>query len=159
MKIRRTNNKLKSKWNESDQSDQENETPLDVADINTFSYEDVVIMEQGSGGSQSTGHLQPSDDRNILYNMNEFERNRPPSRAKNLLFNGKYFTLKSKTPINAVAKCMCCGNNVKGYGSCSSNFITHFRTVSVEMIIKLEKIHPIHLLFGSVVVSFGFSVA
>lgn len=135
MKKRPTIDKVKSKWIE---SDQENKSPLDVANINTFSYDDVIIMDNGSSGFQSTSHLQPTDDCKILCDINEFERNRPTSRAKNVLFNGKYFTLKSKTPTNMEAKCMCCGSNVKGYGSCSSNFLTHFRKVSVQMIIKFE---------------------
>lgn len=130
MKIRQKIDKVKASWIE---SDRENENPLNVGNINTFSYDDVIVLEDGFNQLPSTSHVQPTNDPKILCDVNEGGKSRSTGRVNNLLFNGKYFTLKSKTLTKTEAKCMCCGTILKGYSSSSSNFLTHLRNVRVKL--------------------------
>lgn len=131
-------NKSTSNWVE---TDVENQTPkVDVENINTFTYEeeDVIVVNQNSSNdeftftSEFTSHVQPTNKRKILHNVDDnsvVKKSRTCGQQNNLLFNGKYFVIISKTATRIEAKCMCCGNPLKGYGGVSSNFITHLRNV------------------------------
>lgn len=47
-----------------------------------------------------------------------------------VLFNNKYFSMISKTEKGIFAKCCRCKHILKGFGSSSSNFITHLKNVN-----------------------------
>lgn len=125
---------IKADWLE---SDVENQTPqLDLGNIDTFTYEDVIVLDQTSSNNEFTStsgdftsYNEPNKKRKILHDVDDNQEVKK-SRHSNLLFNGKYLTLVSQTPTSVTAKCMSCGNSVKGYARVTSNFITHLRTVS-----------------------------
>lgn len=138
MRKRNKSDKSNEIWIE---SDLENQIPqLDVEHIDTFAYEDLIVMDQTNSNDEFTA-ANESRKRKILTDDNnddKVKKCRVVSRQNNPLFNGKYYSLIAKTQTGIEAKCMCCGNPLKGYGAVSSNFITHLRNVSVRMYTKFK---------------------
>lgn len=65
------------------------------------------------------------------FNVPEISQRSLGRSKNNVLFNGKYFTVISRTDKKIEAKCSHCKKVYKGYGTSSSNFINHLKIVSL----------------------------
>lgn len=101
-----------------DESDKENFT----AENDLFEYHDVEIL---NSIEEDISHPDETSDEQIA----------SPKRQRyctnNILFNEKFFTVISSSEKGTEAKCSNCKKLLKGYGSSSSNFISHLKVVSI----------------------------
>lgn len=63
---------------------------------------------------------------------NNTQNSRSATWKSDFLFNRKYFTMVPGT--SNVAKCMSCEKDIKGYGKCTSNFISHLKHVCIILL-------------------------
>lgn len=123
-------------WIESD-----NEETIDVVvdnqnTINLSDY-DVIFGEELNSEENKENVPDYETNENVMPKNDEVIRNQRTIRRKirrygrsNMLFNNKYFSVISKSDKGIHAKCCRCQNILKGYGSSTSNFISHLKAVN-----------------------------
>lgn len=121
-------------WIESD-----NEETIDVVvkPQNTINFTDYdVILEEDFNNeankenvSEPNENVMTENDQVIREQGTILKSHRRYGR-RSMLFNNKYFSMMSKSDKGIHAKCCRCESILKGYGSSTSNFITHLKTVN-----------------------------
>lgn len=121
-------------------SDDNQQTNLvDIQHIETIEYEDVVVFDHvnRSPTNQIIDKTQSKRKRKASKcdnGHNNVKQSRSSNLKANILLGGKYFSLVSKTLKGTEAKCMSCGGQLKGYGQSNSNYISHLKIVSVNIL-------------------------
>lgn len=116
---------------------------IDIENIEIITFEDVPVVHEGDPdfnqcATNTMYKSQSNNKRKIADDIGDNDNGNKKSRAirwrSEAIFNNIYFTLISKTEKGIEAKCMGCGKLLKGYATCTSNFITHLKNVNVIIV-------------------------
>lgn len=124
----------KNMWIESN-----NEEIIDVVveSPNSIKFSDHDIIFENDFNNEENKENSPQPNENLMRQNDEVSEIHKTMHSKykkcgqsSLLFNNKYFSMISKSNKGIYAKCCRCKHILKGFGSSSSNFITHLKIVN-----------------------------
>lgn len=111
-----------------------NRVPQQHLDENLLSDRNTSVIHMGISELNHESFQQIYEIDEVLQTKEDVEFTQRYLARKHsksdILFNGKYFIMLSKSDKGIEAKCCHCRKIKKGYGTSTSNFLSHLRIVS-----------------------------